>query len=254
LLLLLHAKTKHFLILVLAIFVARTTRFQGGFDLNAHDLPHSGSHLFTNVYMRLATAPQTQTLTPDKAKSNAKPSRPRKAHRSVDQAGGAGILRPAGEMGNQLLFWGNIMKKLFIIASALAVSSAFATGGPEIEIDGNSVQVVAATSSVFLNAAALGDDAYAQQNVSSNSGNVEIDGDSLQLTATRNSLVANLALGEDAYASQNISSNIGKVSVDGLSVQLTALNNSAVVNMASEDTKAIQNLASNNGCVACQPK
>src|SRR3990167_10481643 len=88
------------------------------------------------------------------------------------------------------------MKKLAIIAFAALATSAFAGGGggggdtcsecPEIVIDGTSVQVVAATSSLFMNLAD-GKDAYAQQNVSSNSGNVTVEdgGESVQLTATR---------------------------------------------------------------------
>lgn len=157
------------------------------------------------------------------------------------------------------------MKKLAIIAFAALATSAFANGQgnhggdkctecPEIVIDGKSFQAVAATSSLFMNLAA-GEDAYAQQNVSSNSGNVTVKkgGESVQLTAARGSVVANLALGEDAYASQNVSSNIGNVTIAGKSWQITALNRSGVVNVATEGTKAIQNIASNNGCSACKP-
>lgn len=158
------------------------------------------------------------------------------------------------------------MKKLAIIAFAALATSAFAGGGggggggdtcsecPEIVIDGTSVQVVAATSSLFMNLAE-GKDAYAQQNVSSNSGNVTVEdgAESVQLTATRGSVVANLALGEEAYASQNVSSNIGNVNIAGKSWQITALDQSGVVNVATANTKAIQNIASNNGCVACKP-
>jgi len=155
------------------------------------------------------------------------------------------------------------MKKLAIIAFAALATSAFAGGGggggggdtcsecPEIV---TSVQVVAATSSLFMNLAE-GKDAYAQQNVSSNSGNVTVEdgAESVQLTATRGSVVANLALGEEAYASQNVSSNIGNVNIAGTSWQITALDQSGVVNVATANTKAIQNIASNNGCVACKP-
>ncbi|MCB4364381.1 hypothetical protein KIH07_11590 [Hydrogenophaga taeniospiralis] len=146
------------------------------------------------------------------------------------------------------------MKKLAIIAfAAIASTSAFAD--PEIVIDGTSVQAVAATSTIFYNSAS-GEDAYAQQNVSSNSGNVTVTGagTSYQLTAASGSFVANYAAGEDAYASQNVSSNIGDVTIAGYSLQMTALQNSGVYNIAGEDTQAVQNLASNNGCVACAPK
>jgi hypothetical protein len=158
------------------------------------------------------------------------------------------------------------MKKLAILASAILATSAFATGGgssgggstcsecPEIVIEGNSFQAVAATSSLFMNAAE-GRDAYAHQNVSSNSGNVTVEqgANSVQLTAARGSVVANLAMGDNAYASQNVSSNIGNVTIDGNSWQITALNRSGVINVAGKDTKAVQNLASNNGCSACKP-
>lgn len=159
------------------------------------------------------------------------------------------------------------MKKLAIIAFATLSTAAFAqstelvseSGGscsdcPEIVIDGSSIQGVAATSSVFLNAA-TGRDAYAHQNVSSNSGNVTVanGAESVQLTAARGSVVANLAVGENAYASQNISSNIGHVAINGTSWQLTALDNSGVLNLADANTRAIQNLATNNGCSTCQP-
>jgi len=88
--------------------------------------------------------------------------------------------------------------------------------------------------------------------VSSNSGNVTVDGVSVQLTSAKGAFVANLADGEDAYASQNISSNIGQVNITGGSLQATALYGTAVLNKAGADTKAVQNIASNNGCVACQ--
>ncbi|OGA29404.1 MAG: hypothetical protein A3E51_22390 [Burkholderiales bacterium RIFCSPHIGHO2_12_FULL_67_38] len=145
------------------------------------------------------------------------------------------------------------MKKLAIIAFAAFATSAFAD--PEIVIDGVSFQSVAAVSSIFHNEAS-GDDAYAQQNVSSNSGNVTVSGGgtSYQQTSASGSVVANLAYGDDAYASQNVSSNIGDVTINGYSWQATALYGSGVYNIAGEDTQAVQNIASNNGCVACVPK
>ncbi len=155
------------------------------------------------------------------------------------------------------------MKKLAILASAILATSAFATspgggGGkcfecPEINIDGRSTQTVSATSSLFKNTAE-GHDAYAHQNVSSNSGNVDVmrGGVSQQTTRATNSTVSNKADGEDAYASQNVSSNIGDVDIRGTSIQMTSLVNSTVMNVANKKTKAVQNLASNNGCVSCQ--
>jgi len=161
------------------------------------------------------------------------------------------------------------MKKLAIIALAGLASSAFATNfgwfpPPEVEepqtcetcpaivIDGHSTQMVAAISSIFLNKA-LGEGAYARQNVSSNSGNVTVHEGafSTQLTGAKNSAVVNLALTNNAFASQNVSSNVGKVDIDGWSTQLTALKNSGVINVSAGKNRAVQNLASNNGCATC---
>lgn len=162
------------------------------------------------------------------------------------------------------------MKKLAIIALAALTSFAYADNRdrgdrhndesevtscdtcPAIVIDGKSTQAVAATSSFFLNLAD-GQNAYARQNVSSNSGNVTIKSGarSTQLTATKGSAVANLALGTDAYASQNVSSNVGNVTIKGWSTQITALKHSAVLNVSTGKNRAVQNLASNNGCDKC---
>lgn len=97
-----------------------------------------------------------------------------------------------------------------------------------------------------------GDAAVAQQNVSSNSGNVTIDGGtSEQLTIGVHSDVSNRALGANSMASQNLSSNVGQVTIKGLSTQVTALLGSYVGNVAHTNATAVQNLASNNGCVTC---
>lgn len=160
------------------------------------------------------------------------------------------------------------MKKLAIIAFAAFASSAFATGSgsdPQIDIKGDSVQTVSATFSTFKNyatgagtpASIFGpgtSGAYALQNVSSNSGNVEVGmwGDSHQHTMATSSYVKNFANGTGAYAAQSISSNLGNVNIAGDSTQITKLYGSVVWNQADNGTKAIQNLASNNACVACK--
>jgi cytochrome c551/c552 len=52
-------------------------------------------------------------------------------------------------------------------------------------------------------------------------------------------------------ASQNVSSNVGQVTIRGASTQVTALLGSYVGNVAHANAMAVQNLASNNGCVIC---
>ncbi|MFP5467014.1 MAG: hypothetical protein ACLGG8_05730 [Gammaproteobacteria bacterium] len=160
------------------------------------------------------------------------------------------------------------MKKLAIIVLATAASSAFATepffwgggsGGnqtgpcetcPQIDIKGASVQTVSATFSTFGNEGYNGGNA--QQNVSSNSGNVMVTAASTQTTNAFGSAVLNKADGNGAYASQNLSSNVGKVNIAAASTQTTALTGSVVFNKAGAGSKAVQNLATNNGCTACK--
>lgn len=124
---------------------------------------------------------------------------------------------------------------------------------PAILIDGNSTQIVAVTSTLFVNKAA-GDGSYARQNVSSNSGNVTIHkgANSFQLTAGHGAGVVNWAMTADSFASQNLSSNVGKVDIKGNSLQITALKrNSGAFNLSHGKNRAVQNLASNNGCATC---
>ena len=160
------------------------------------------------------------------------------------------------------------MKKLAIIALAVAASSSFATeaftygkpgGGsqtgpcetcPQIDIKGTSVQTVSATFSTFANEGVNGGNA--QQNVSSNSGTVMVASPSYQTTMSVGSAVMNKADGSNAYASQNLSSNVGKVNVGAASYQTTVLAGSFLYNKAGANSKAVQNLATNNGCVACK--
>jgi len=154
------------------------------------------------------------------------------------------------------------MKKLALIALAAFATSAFATGNiffppqtcetcPQIDILGTSTQSVSATWSGIKNESS-GDGANAQQNVSSNSGNVKVAASSTQMTTAVGSTVSNKAEGKDAYASQNVSSNVGKVNIGATSIQTTFLSGSYVGNKAGAGSKAVQNLASNNGCSACK--
>ncbi|MCD6665092.1 hypothetical protein ACFQNJ_16835 [Hydrogenophaga bisanensis] len=157
------------------------------------------------------------------------------------------------------------MKKLAIIALATAASSAFAFNWgqnpqpqpnapcdtcPQIDIKGASVQTVSATFSTFGNEGYNGGNA--QQNVSSNSGNVLVTAPSNQTTTAFGSAVTNKADGNNAYASQNLSSNVGKVNIAAMSMQTTSLAGSVVFNKAGANSKAVQNLATNNGCIACK--
>lgn len=150
------------------------------------------------------------------------------------------------------------MKKLAILAFAGLATAAFAGGGdgpsgPQIVINGNSTQGVAMIFSAIRNQS-TGERSDAQQNVSSNSGNVTVNGNSTQLTAGMLSDVSNRSIGSDSYASQNLSSNVGKVDINGNSTQMTALLGSYVGNLASGNhARAVQNIASNNGCTSCQP-
>lgn len=148
------------------------------------------------------------------------------------------------------------MKKLALLAFAAATTMAFATppSGPQIDISGISKQTVTATSSTFRNYSDA--NSFAVQNVSSNAGNVDVEGYSEQTTtASRNSMVSNRALGHDAYAAQNLASNTGKVNIDkgARSIQMVSLTNATVANTANSHSSAVQNLASNNGCSSCQP-
>lgn len=151
------------------------------------------------------------------------------------------------------------MKKLAIIAFAALATSAFATETctecPQIDIKGTSTQTVTTFFSNFQNEAKNGSGAYAQQNVSSNSGNVEVAGTSEQSTHASWASVTNTADGADAYASQNLASNLGNVKIynGATSTQTVSLVGGSVINKAAGNTKAIQNLASNNGCSTCQP-
>ena len=152
------------------------------------------------------------------------------------------------------------MKKLSLLALALVTSSVFATTptpsgptttGSSVSIGSSSRQGVAMIFSAVRNQAD-GSGAVAQQNVSSNAGSVTIDGGSSdQLTIGALSDISNRALGANSMASQNVSSNVGQVTIKGHSTQVTALLGAYVGNVAYANATAVQNLASNNGCVTC---
>lgn len=152
------------------------------------------------------------------------------------------------------------MKSLAFIALSVIASAAMAGGpvptssNPEIKITGNSTQTVSMSAAHASNKA-TGTDSQAIQNLASNAGDVTIGGNSTQsMTANFGSSVTNEASGLDAYASQNVSSNLGDVTITGNSTQTTTLNLATLSNLASaHNSKAVQNVASNNACVSCLP-
>ncbi len=143
------------------------------------------------------------------------------------------------------------MKKFAVISLSLVAASAFATGygGPYISIEAPSVQITALTSTAVANEATGGGEA--RQNLASNAGNVAIKDVSLQAVAASSSLILNKANGYNAHATQSLASNVGAVGVTGLQVQLVAASNSAIMNVAGAQSKAVQNVSTNNGCQAC---
>ncbi|WP_343593410.1 hypothetical protein [Paracidovorax wautersii] len=142
------------------------------------------------------------------------------------------------------------MKKFAVISLSLVAASAFATGyGPYVSIEAPSVQITALTSTAVANEATSGGEA--RQNLASNTGNVAIETASLQAVAASSSLILNKADGYNAQATQSLASNVGNVGVEGLQVQLVAASNSAIMNVAGSNSKAVQNVSTNNGCQAC---
>ena len=184
-----------------------------------------------------------------------------------------------------------IMKKLAFFALSVVASAAFAAGS--IDIDGVSSQTAniatttisnwanGARSDAFQNFASnsgnvtvtLGGrseqlvttsnfsnavnearvDAVAQQNVSSNVGDlnrITISGASIQRATLNGTTLRNTATG-DNVAQQSVTSNVGDVDISGSSTQIASLTNSTLTNTAtSKDALAIQNIASNHSCNA----
>ena len=150
------------------------------------------------------------------------------------------------------------MKQLVLVSLLALSGAAFATAGPDvsahIEIDGTSVQNATFTNGSSVKNKATGFNAKATQNISSNSGNVDVHtgGKSTQTTTLNHSSVKNQANGVNSYAVQNLSSNMGDVDIKGISTQTTSVKNSMVSNYSAANTKAVQNIASNNGCSTCK--
>ena len=146
------------------------------------------------------------------------------------------------------------MKTLAFLALSAIASAAMAVtpDTPEIVINGESTQLASLSLTAVSNTA--GPDNTALQNLASNAGNVTIrnSGVSVQSVDARLGFVKNEAKGSDAYANQNLSSNMGDVTIGGTSYQFTTLAGALVSNLADgRDSKAVQNIASNNACVHC---
>lgn len=148
------------------------------------------------------------------------------------------------------------MKSIAFFALTTLATAAFAVTpapDPSIVISGTSNQT-AALSLISVNNTSVGN-TEAMQNLATNAGNVTIRGTSNQVVVGTGGNLSNLATGgSDAYASQNVSTNLGKVTVSGNSNQLTSLYYASVNNTAfGASSKAVQNIATNNACVVCQP-
>ncbi|MDH1700676.1 hypothetical protein [Comamonas terrigena] len=155
------------------------------------------------------------------------------------------------------------MKKVIAVVSlSLLAASAFAgkpghpgghdddkDTGPAIYLDGKTVQVTSLSWSAVSNKAQSGGDA--RQNISSNTGNVNVGAPLTQLTFGTLSYIGNKAeSGGDAR--QNLATNVGKVDIAKQLTQVVALKGSAVMNHASSGSSAVQNISTNNGCQTCQ--
>lgn len=143
------------------------------------------------------------------------------------------------------------MKSLVLFALSTIAAAAMAAGPvAEIRITGNSTQAVGMLGSAAVNSAA-GRNAAAQQNMGSNTGDVTISGNSVQAVGTLASIMVNTATANN-MAQQSLSSNVGNVGISGNSTQATLLIGSALLNSATgTDAIAVQNVATNNACFAC---
>ena len=147
------------------------------------------------------------------------------------------------------------MKKLVLFALSVVATAAMAAGpaGVQVEINGSSTQTADLRSSTVRNTAS-GVNSQAQQNISSNAGDVFVAGGatSRQTTNARASSSITNTSNANTEAQQNMSSNSGDVTIRGTSIQLTTLVSSAVSNTATGSrAKAVQSIASNASCSTC---
>lgn len=140
------------------------------------------------------------------------------------------------------------MKKLIAIAAVATLSALSGIASADLKIDGWNVQTVMSEFGTIHNLAAGN---KANQNVSSNVGDVHVasSGTNFSTTYVGASYIGNKAGG--GVALQNVSSNQGKVKITGLNDQLTSALYSTIYNDA-HCADATQNVASNAECQGCK--
>ncbi|NPC55752.1 hypothetical protein [Caenimonas soli] len=145
------------------------------------------------------------------------------------------------------------MKSLALFALSVVATAAMAVEpADEIVINGNSTQAVSLTLSAVSNTANENTTALQNLASNSGNVRVRAGGNSTQAVVGVGSYVTNSADGYQAFANQNLSSNMGDVTIGGDSVQITSLLISSVTNTADgAHSKAVQNIASNNSCFGC---
>ena len=98
------------------------------------------------------------------------------------------------------------MKKLAISVFAIAMIAAGAASA-EVKIKSSNEQTVEAKDYLVVTNLAGFAGAIAKQNLASNQGQVDIGGTNKQTVKGKNVIVSNVALGSNAKAIQNLSSN-----------------------------------------------
>ena len=146
------------------------------------------------------------------------------------------------------------MKKLVLFAFSVVATAAMAAGpaGVQVEINGTSTQTADLRVSTVRNTAS-GANSAAQQNISSNAGDVFVGagGRSNQTTSANYSIITNTS-NANTKAQQSMSSNSGDVTIRGVSTQTTSVAYSTVANSATGfHAKAVQSIASNSSCSTC---
>lgn len=155
------------------------------------------------------------------------------------------------------------MKSLAFLALSAVATAAMATGPtPALTISGSSTQVASVNGGLLKNTAQSA--AYANQNIASNKGGVEIKGSSEQIATLTSATVTNDAKSAGDVAVQNLASNVGDVTVDksqwvtGKSKQTVTITGASMTNEANSSSGcygsdcrdaalAYQNASSNMG-------
>jgi hypothetical protein len=160
------------------------------------------------------------------------------------------------------------MKSLAFFALSVVATAAMATqptGPSTLTISGNSTQLASVNGGYLTNTAHAS--AYANQNVASNKGDIDIKGNSSQTAILQNAKVSNEAKSAGDVAVQNLASNAGDVNVDkshwvtGSSTQSVTIIDGTMRNEANSSNgcygsncadaaMAFQNAASNMGDIS----